>query len=88
MRVDSIVSELAKTSRGKAEDIINEGRVFVNYENIMKTTKQIKENDIIVEINGKEILNNYEAVELIQNSETENIKLKIKRNEKRRYSCT
>ena len=47
MRVDSIVSELAKTSRGKAEDIINEGRVFVNYENIMKTTKQIKENDII-----------------------------------------
>lgn len=47
MRVDSIVSELAKTSRGKAEDIINEGRVFVNYENVMKTTKQIKENDII-----------------------------------------
>lgn len=42
----------------------------------------IKENDIIVEINGKEISNNYEAVELIQNSETENIKLKIKRNEK------
>ena len=47
MRVDSIVSELAKTSRRKAEDIINEGRVFVNYENVMKTTKQIKENDII-----------------------------------------
>lgn len=47
MRMDSIVSELVKTSRGKAEDIISEGRVFVNYENIIKPTKQIKENDII-----------------------------------------
>lgn len=42
----------------------------------------IKENDIIIEINGKEISNNYEAIDLIQNSKTEDIKLKIKRNEK------
>lgn len=47
MRLDCIVSEIAKTSRGKAEEIINDARVFVNYENIMKSTKQIKEEDII-----------------------------------------
>ena len=47
MRLDCIVSEIAKTSRGKAEEIINDARVFVNYENIMKSTKQIKEKDII-----------------------------------------
>ena len=47
IKLDCIVSEIAKTSRGKAEEIINDARVFVNYENIMKSTKQIKEKDII-----------------------------------------
>lgn len=52
MRLDCIISEIAKTSRGKAEEFINEGRVFVNFENIEKLTKQIKEKDIIT-IRGK-----------------------------------
>ena len=52
MRLDCIVSELLKTSRGKAEDIIKEQRVFVNFENVDKLTKQIKENDLIT-IRGK-----------------------------------
>ena len=52
MRLDCVVSELLKTSRGKAEEIIKEQRVFVNFENIDKLTKQIKENDLIT-IRGK-----------------------------------
>ena len=52
MRLDCVVSELLKTSRGKAEEIIKEQRVFVNFENIDKLTKQIKENDLIT-VRGK-----------------------------------
>lgn len=52
MRLDCIVSELLKTSRGKAEEIIKEQRVFVNFENIDKLTKQVKEKDLIT-IRGK-----------------------------------
>lgn len=52
MRLDCVVSELLKTSRGKAEEIIKEQRLFVNFENVDKLTKQIKENDLIT-IRGK-----------------------------------
>jgi RNA-binding protein YlmH len=52
MRLDSVISEILKTSRGKAEEIIKEQRVFVNFENVDKLTKQIKENDLIT-IRGK-----------------------------------
>lgn len=52
MRLDCVVSELLKTSRGKAEEIIKEQRVFVNFENIDKLTKQIKEKALIT-VRGK-----------------------------------
>lgn len=52
LRLDSIVSELVKTSRTKAEEIITSGRVFVNFENITKTSKTLKQTDIIT-IRGK-----------------------------------
>ena len=52
MRLDCIVSEILNTSRKIAEDIINAGRVFVNYEETNKLTKQIKEGDLIT-IRGK-----------------------------------
>ena len=52
MRLDAIVSELLRTSRGKAEEIINEQRVFVNFENVDKLTRQIKEKDLIT-VRGK-----------------------------------
>lgn len=52
MRLDCVVSELLKTSRCKTEEIIKEKRVFVNFENIDKLTKQIKEGDLIT-IRGK-----------------------------------
>jgi len=52
LRLDNIVSELARTSRTKSEEIINSGRVFVNFENITKGSKIIKKQDIIT-IRGK-----------------------------------
>ena len=52
MRLDAVISELLRTSRGKSEEIINEQRVFVNFENIDKLTKQIKEKDLIT-VRGK-----------------------------------
>lgn len=52
MRVDSIVSELIKTSRSKVIEIINAERVFVNCETIMKNSKLLKENDMIT-VRGK-----------------------------------
>lgn len=52
MRLDNIVAELAKCSRGKANEILQQERVLVNYEIICKSSKEIKENDIIT-IRGK-----------------------------------
>ena len=47
MRIDSIVSEIIRTSRAKALAIIKEERVFVNHELVVKGSKEVKENDII-----------------------------------------
>ncbi len=52
LRLDNIVSELAKTSRNKANDILNEERVFINYECQTKGTKSVESGDIIT-IRGK-----------------------------------
>ena len=52
MRLDNIVSELAKCSRGKANEILAQERVLLNHEIIEKTSKEVKENDIIT-IRGK-----------------------------------
>lgn len=52
LRLDNIVAELARTSRSKAAQILNEERVFVNYENEGKNTKMVKQGDIIT-IRGK-----------------------------------
>lgn len=52
LRLDNIVSELAKTSRNKANEILEQERVFINYEVETKNTKQVKERDVIT-IRGK-----------------------------------
>ena len=52
LRVDNVVAELVTTSRSKAEEIISSGRVFVNFENVIKNSKILQENDIIT-IRGK-----------------------------------
>lgn len=52
MRIDNVVAELARCSRGKANEILEQERVLVNYEIIKKSSKEVKENDIIT-IRGK-----------------------------------
>ena len=52
LRMDNVISELAKCSRNKALEIINMERVFVNFQCETKKTKQIKTGDMIT-IRGK-----------------------------------
>ena len=52
LRLDNIVSDLVKTSRSKAKQIIEQERVFVNGQNETKMAKQVKIGDIIT-IRGK-----------------------------------
>lgn len=52
LRLDNIVSDLARTSRSKAVQIIGQERVFINGKNEIKPSKQVKLNDIIT-IRGK-----------------------------------
>ena len=52
LRLDNIVSDLAKTSRSKAVQILDSERVFVNGQNETKASKQVKLGDVIT-IRGK-----------------------------------
>lgn len=70
MRIDSIVSDIVKTSRAKASELIKEERVFVNHQLISKGSKEVKENDVIT-VRGKgrfkigNILNNTKKGNLV-----------------------
>lgn len=52
MRLDNIVAELTKCSRGKANEILSQEIVLLNHEVVKKTSKEVKENDTIT-IRGK-----------------------------------
>ena len=59
MRLDNFIAELTKTSRTKTNELIEEGRVFVNYEDVYKSSKFVKEGDILtVRGKGKFIIKN------------------------------
>lgn len=58
MRLDNIVSELAKVSRSKAEELLSDEKVFVNAKCETKDSKIIKENDVLaIRGKGKFIIN-------------------------------
>lgn len=74
-RIDNIVAELARTSRTKAEEIITSGRVFVNFENILKTSKILKEADILtIRGNGR-----FKMLEVIGSTKKGRIIIKIEK---------
>lgn len=47
LRLDNIVSELAKTSRSKAVELLKQEKVFINYKSGIKSTKMVQCADII-----------------------------------------
>lgn len=47
-RLDSIVAQLANTSRANAEKLLNLGKVFINCIQETKSTKLVREKDILV----------------------------------------
>lgn len=75
MRIDNIVSELARTSRTKAEEFIRSERVIVNYEVVSKNSKTIQSGDKIT-IRGK---GKFEIVEPKGNTKKDRIILKIQK---------
>ena len=52
MRLDVIISEILHISRSKADEIISEERVFVNYELKTKNATMLKQGDILT-VRGK-----------------------------------
>ncbi len=52
MRLDAIVGEIARVSRSEANNLLNQERVFVNFKEELRNTKQVEEGDIIT-IRGK-----------------------------------
>ncbi|MBP3464436.1 MAG: hypothetical protein J6K45_08215 [Clostridia bacterium] len=52
MRIDNIVSELVYCSRNKASELIEEERVLVNYETVLKNSKVVEFGNIVT-IRGK-----------------------------------
>ena len=50
--LDGIVASLARTSRNKAIEILEQERVFLNFKNETKASKQVNVGDIIT-IRGK-----------------------------------
>ena len=75
MRLDNIVAELAKCSRSKANELLVQERVFVNFEVITKQTKEIKEGDRIT-IRGK---GRFIIKEIIGNTRKGNIILQVEK---------
>lgn len=75
MRLDNIVSELARCSRNKANELLGNERVLVNYDIATKTTKEIKINDRIT-IRGK---GRFYIKEICGNTRKGNIILKIEK---------
>ena len=52
VRLDSVISEIIKTSRRIAQEFLEEEKVYINYVVETKSTKTIKEKDILI-IRGK-----------------------------------
>lgn len=75
MRIDNIVAELARCSRSKANEMLLQEKVFVNFEGITKQTKEIKEKDKIT-IRGK---GRFEVKEILGKTKKGRIILQIEK---------
>lgn len=75
MRLDILVSTVFNISRSKADSIVSAGMVYVNYENIQKSSYNIDEGSIIsVRGKGKFIISKVDGI-----TKKDRIKLEIKK---------
>lgn len=73
LRLDNIVSKLSKVSRGKAIEVIDSGRVLIDYSKSMEKSKEIKEGQrITIPGVGKFIIG-----EIVGNTKSGRYKVKI-----------
>lgn len=75
MRLDSIISELARVSRNKGTEIIKQERVFVNFIEEVRVSKEVKEEDIIT-IRGK---GRYKIIEVLRKTKSDRIVVKVQK---------
>ena len=75
MRTDSIVSEIIRTSRAKATNVIKEEKVFINHELVVKGSKEVKSGDIIT-IRGK---GRFKIGETLNNTKKGNLVIEIEK---------
>lgn len=75
MRLDSIVSELARVSRSKGAEIIRQERVFVNFIEEVRVSKEVKVEDIIT-IRGK---GRFKIIEIPRKTKTDRIVIKFQK---------
>lgn len=74
-RIDSIVSKLARVSRSKAQDMIEEGKVLLDYNKVREKSSELGEdNRVTIRGIGKFIIGN-----TIGNSKSGKIKIVIKK---------
>lgn len=75
MRIDNIVSELANCSRNKSEELIEEERIYINYELVLKSSKNVNVNDIVtIRGKGKFIIDG-----LVRNTKSEKLVIKTRK---------
>ena len=74
MRLDNVVSEIVRTSRNKATDLLKGEKIFVNSKLETKSTKTLKENDVLV-IRGK---GKYIINKISENNRKNKIVLEVK----------
>jgi len=75
MRLDVIISEILHLSRNKANEIISQERVFVNYELKTKNATMLKQGDILT-IRGK---GKFEIGEIISQTAKGKLRLKVEK---------
>lgn len=75
MRLDNIVSELARVSRAKAQELISKERVLINHEIVTKDSKMVNIEDKIT-IRGK---GRFEIIEIITNTKKGRVLLKVEK---------
>lgn len=75
MRIDSIISEIIRTSRAKALKIIKEERVFINHELVTKGSKEVKADDIIT-VRGK---GRFKIGNILNNTKKGNLVLEVQK---------